>query len=165
MAIEIKPLTVHLMEIFFRSSRDALQRARSAKSDQILVIETTGLNIFAHRRGETQASLESIVFSFLTIEAAINYLYFREEPTHGAKGLRRWLREKWKRGLSVNDRFVLLLSEYATGNLDDYHPLGKCFSEFTSFRNLIVHAYPEQYHALVEPGSMPDELLVHDVES
>ena len=122
--IQLRPLIVDLVESFFRSSRDALERARMAKSDQAAVVEPTGLNIFSHRRGETQASLESIVFSFLTIEATINYLFFREQPGGRSKGLHRWLREKWKRGLSVHDRFVLLVSQYATGNLDEFHPLG-----------------------------------------
>ncbi len=158
------PLIVDLVGIFFRSSRDALERARSAKSDQAAVAEPTGLNIFSHRRGETQASLESIVFSFLTIEAAINYQFFNEQRSRELNNLDSWLRQKWRRSLSVYDRFVLLVSQYSTANLDDFHSLGALFSEFIGFRNRIVHAHPEQYRALVEPGSTPDNLFLHDVE-
>ena len=61
--VEVLPLTVGLDGYFFRSSRDALERALCAKASQT-VSEPTGLNVFTHRLGETQASLESIVFAF-----------------------------------------------------------------------------------------------------
>lgn len=162
--VQILPLIIDLVGSFFRSSRDALERARTAKSDQASVAEPTGLNIFSHRRGETQASLESIVFSFLTIEATINYMFFNEQRSRGLNTLDSWLRKKWKRSLSVYDRFVLLVSQYSTANLDDFQYLALLFSEFIAFRNRIVHAHPEQYQALVEPGSTPNDVLVHDVE-
>ncbi len=162
--IDILPLIVDLVGSFFRSAREALERARSAKSGQAEWAEPTGLNIFSERRGETQASLESIVFSFLTIEATINYMFFNEQQSHGLSTLDSWLRQKWKRSLSIYDRFVLLVSQYSTANLDDFQYLTSLFSEFIGFRNRIVHAHPEQYRALVEPGSTPDEVLVHDVE-
>jgi hypothetical protein len=56
------------------------------------------------------------------------------------------------------------VSQYGAGNLDDFQRLGALFSEFISFRNRIVHAHPEQYHALVEPSIVPNEVLVHDVD-
>jgi hypothetical protein len=115
--IDVVPLIVDLGNSFFRSSRDALHRAQSAKSGQGPVAEPTGLNIFSHRQSETQASLETIVFAFLTVEATINYLFSREQSAR-SWGLHAWLREKWKRSLSVHDRFVLLVSQYATGNLE-----------------------------------------------
>ena len=162
--VEILPLIIDLTGSFFRSSRDALERARNAHSNSIKVVEVTGLNVFSHRRPETQASIESIVFLFLTIEANINYLFFAEQRSRTLKNMEKWLRQKWKHGLSVYDRFVLLVSQYATANLNDFQYLTSLFSEFIGFRNRIVHAHPEQYHALVEPGSVPGEMLVHDVE-
>lgn len=163
--VKILPLIVDLVDSFFRSSRDALERARTGKSGQPAVGEPTGLNIFSHRRGETQGSLESIVFSFLTIEAAINYMFFSEQGWRRVKTLDSWLRQKWKRSLSVYDRFVLLVSQYSTANLGDFQYLASLFSEFIGFRNRIVHAHPEQYQALVEPGPIPGEVLIHDVEA
>jgi hypothetical protein len=161
--IDVVPLIVDLGNIFFRSSRDALHRAQSAKSVQDQVAEPTGLNIFSHRQNETQASLETIVFAFLTVEATVNYIFFHEQSAD-SKGVRAWLRDKWKRNLSIHDRFVLLVSQYATGNLNDFQRLGMLFLEFITFRNRIVHAHPEQYQALVEPSTVPNEMLVHDVE-
>jgi hypothetical protein len=79
--INLAPLIVESVRTFFASSRDALERARNAKSSQAVLIEPTGLNIFEHRHEEKQASLECIVFSFLAVEACINYLFFREH--HG----------------------------------------------------------------------------------
>lgn len=163
--IRILPLIVDLVGSFFGSSRDALDRARQAKNEQQVLREPTGLNIFSHRRGETQASLETIIFSFLTAEAMINYLFFNEQRSTGARRLDRWLRQRWKRGLSIQDRFVLLVSQYSLANLDDFHHLEMLFSEFVTFRNRIVHTYPEQYDALVQPGDVPDEVFIHDVEA
>jgi len=163
--VKILPLIVDLTGSFFRSSRDALERARNAQSNSTAVAEPTGLNVFSHRQPETQASIESIVFSFLTIEANINYLFFEEQRSRTLKNMEKWLRQKWKHGLSVYDRFVLLVSQYAMANLNDFQYLTSLFSEFIRFRNRIVHAQPEQYHALVEPGSVPGEVLVHDVEA
>ena len=161
--IKILPLIVDLVGSFFRSSRDALNRASRAKANQTTQ-EPTGLNIFTHRREETQASLESIVFSFLTIEATINYIFFNEQRSRQQRGMDRWLREKWKRHLRVYDRFVLLVTQYSTGTLDKFPSLVTLLSEFIAFRNRIVHAHPEEYDALVEPGEAPGEILVHDVE-
>jgi len=163
--IDILPLVVHLFGRFFDSSRDALDRARQARADQEATTEPTGLNIFSHRRSETQASLETILFSFLTVEATINYLFFNEQQSTRPKRLDRWLQQKWKRGLSLHDRFVLLVSKYSTANLDDFQYLETLFCEFVNFRNRIVHTYPEQYDALVEPGVIPNEVLAHDVEA
>jgi hypothetical protein len=121
--------------------------------------------VFSHRRGETQASLECIVFSFLTIEAAINYLFLIAHPLGRAKSFESWLQKKWKGGsLSVYDRFVLLTSYYADGRLDGFQHLTLLFLEFINFRNRIVHAHPERYQALVQPGCNPDEFLIHDVQ-
>ena len=159
------PLIVELIGSFFASSGDALERARNAKSTQVVLAEPTGLNIFVHRQAETQASLECIVFSFLTVEACINYLFFREHHGGSSNSLAAWLKQKWRRGgLSVYDRFVLLVDQYATARLSDLQTLCALFSEFISLRNLIVHAYPSEYRALVEEESGSEYSYVHDVE-
>ena len=159
------PLIVELIGSFFASSGDALERARNAKSTQVVLAEPTGLNIFVHRQAETQASLECIVFSFLTVEACINYLFFREHHGGSSNSLSAWLKQKWRRGgLSVYDRFVLLVDQYATARLSDLQTLCALFSEFISLRNLIVHAYPSEYRALVEEESGSEYSYVHDVE-
>lgn len=159
--VKIMPLTVNLVGTFFRSSRDARWRARSARnarSDH----DTKELNIFTHRQPETQASLESIVFSFLTLEAAINYVFFTTGYSHTPPtGMERWLHGKWK-SLRVYDRFVLLATNYAP--LSEFQSLVTLFEEFTTLRNRIVHSYPDRYDALVEQSSTPDEVLIHDVE-
>ena len=163
-AVEVLPLTVDLVGSFFRSSRDALERARRAKSLQPALPEPTGLNIFTHRRDETQASLESLVFSFLTIEAAINCTFFHEQRSPMLTQMDRWLRDKWKRHLGVYDRFVLLVAHYSSDSLDRFQPIVRLLAEFITFRNRIVHAHPEEYAALVEPGDGPDEVRIHDVQ-
>lgn len=123
------------------------------------------VSTFTHYcRDETQASLESIIFSFLTIEATINYIFFNEQRSRQPGGMDRWLREKWKRQLRVYDRFVILVIQYSTGTLDEFPSLITLLSEFIAFRNRIVHAHPEEYDALVEPGKTLGEVLVHDVE-
>lgn len=161
--VKILPLIVDLIENFFRSSRDALERARRSWTDNSIK-EPTGLNIFSHRHAETQASIESIVFSFLTIEATINYIFFNELGNRQLKGLDKWLQQKWRRNLSVYDRFILLVNQYSTANLNDFQHLTSLFAEFITFRNRLVHAVPEQYHALVESGPNEKEVFLHDVE-
>jgi hypothetical protein len=160
--VEILPLIIDLTGSFFRSSRDALERARQAqlnKSPQ----EPAGLNIFPYR-AEGQASIESIVFSFLTIEATINYLFFNELRERQLKGIEKWLRQKWKWNLSIYDRFILLLNQFSMADVDNFQYLTSLFTEFITFRNRIVHAMPEQYHALVERSGTESEVLLHDVE-
>jgi hypothetical protein len=183
--IRVVSLTVELIGSFFASSRDALERARDAKSSQVVKfpdapggVEPTGLNIFVHRRAETQASLECIVFSFLVLEACINYFFFVEQRGgSNTGGFTAWLRQKWQRGgLSISDRFLLLVDRYTTALQEpqgrkaysaqprrNFEHLSSLFSEFITFRNRIVHAYPEEYHALVEEESAADYFFVHDV--
>lgn len=161
--VKILPLIVDLIGNFFRSSRDALERARHARPNNSIE-EPTGLNIFSHCHAETQASIESIVFSFLFIEATINYIFFNELRNRQLKGLDKWLQQKWRRNLSIYDRFILLINQYSTANLDDFQHLTSLFLEFITFRNRIVHAMPEQYHALVESGSDENEVFIHAVE-
>lgn len=38
------------------------------------------------------------------------------------------------------------------------------FKEFVSFRNRIVHSYPDKYDALVEFSDIPGEVFIHEVE-
>ena len=161
--VKIFPLIIDLMGIFFRSSRDALNRAQHAQSNRN-AHEPTGLNIYSHCRSETQASIECIVFSFLTIEATINYLFFNELRDRQLKGLDKWLQQKWRRNLSVYDRFILLVNQYSTANIDNFQHLTSLFLEFITFRNRIVHAMPEHYHALVESSADENEVFIHDVE-
>lgn len=161
--VEILPLTVDLVGSFFRSARDALGRALRAKSVRT-VHEPTGLNIFTHRRGEAQASLETVVFSFLTIEATINYIFFNEQRCRPLSGMDRWLRNKWRRHLRVYDRFLLLVTHYSSDPVDKFQSMVTLLSEFITFRNRIVHAHPEEYDALVESGDEPDEVRIHDVQ-
>jgi hypothetical protein len=66
--IDIVPLIATLIKAFYRSSRDALARVAAASKART-ADGPTGLNIFPHRHTETQAALETIVFSFLTVEA------------------------------------------------------------------------------------------------
>jgi hypothetical protein len=160
--VQILPLIVGLIGSFFRSSRDALERAQQAKLNKSPQ-EATGLNIFP-RKAEIQASIESIVFSFLTIEATINYIFFNELRSRQSKGLEKWLQQKWRWNLSINDRYILLLNQYSSANLDDFQCLTSLFVEFIAFQNRIVHAVPEEYYALVELNPGEDECLLHDVE-
>ena len=163
--INLAPLIVEFVRTLFASSRDALERARNAKSSQAVLIEPTGLNIFEHRQEETQASLECIVFSFLAVEACINYLFFREHHGGHSNDFTEWLKQKWRRGgLSVYDRFVLLVDRFAVAKLSDLRSMCTLFTEFISVRNLIVHAYPSEYRALVEEESGSEYGFIHDVE-
>jgi len=163
--INVAPLIVEFVRTFFASARDALARAQSAKASQAVFAEPTGLNIFDHRQPETQAALECIVFSFLAVEAYINYLFFTENRLVHSNEYIDWLKQKWRRGgLSVYDRFVLL-EQFALARKGDLRILCSLFREFISTRNLIVHAYPSEYQALVEEESDCDYAFIHDVES
>src|SRR5258708_34601317 len=137
--IKLIPLIVELIGSFFASSRDALERSRNAKSSQVVLTEPTGLNIFVHRQAETQASLECIVFSFLAVEACINYLFFREHRWGSSNSLTPWLKQKWRRGgLSHYDRFVLLVDQYATAKFRDLQAFCAIFAEFICSRTPIA---------------------------
>ncbi len=161
--VDIIPLIVDLAGSFFRSSIEAFERARRANAVHP-VEEPSGLNVFLEHHVESQAAIESIVFSFLTIEAAINFMFFEQIRSHPPSGLERWLKQKWKGHFSIYDRFVLLVTEYASASLDDFQYLFSLFLEFITFRNRIVHAHPEQYQVLVEPALEPGRVFVHDVE-
>ena len=76
----------------------------------------------------------------------------------------RWLRDKWKWHLRVCDRFILLVAHYSSDRLDKYRSIVTLLSEFITFRNRIVHAHPEEYDALAEPGDEPGEVRIHDVQ-
>ncbi|MFV2074083.1 MAG: hypothetical protein ACC742_15735 [Thermoanaerobaculales bacterium] len=161
--IEILPLIVGLRGTFFRSSRDALDRAEMARQSQAAVEEPTGLNIFQYRHSETQAVLESVVFSFLTVEADINSHFFDQQGHFARSGLDKWLRKNWRR-LSILDKFQLLRSDSTEHDRSAIQELASLFSEFASFRNRLVHARPEVYDALVQRDEMTDEAHLHDVE-
>jgi len=160
--IDIVPLIATLIKAFYRSSRDALARVAVASKART-ADGPTGLNIFPHRHTETQAALETIVFSFLTVEATINFLFFLQCRDSNMR-LDRWLKQKWKRSLSIEDKFVVLFNQYTSIDLGKFQSVTFLFSEFVTFRNRIVHSHPEVYDALVEPSHIPEEILVHDVE-
>lgn len=161
---DVLPLIVDLMGSFYRSSRDALERAsKAACANHSRHI--TGLTIFSEKNAETQATLETIIFSFLTVEATINYIFFNEqEYKTNQSGLDRWLKKKWKNGFSISDKFNLLFNKYATTDLDKLQNVTSLFYEFASFRNRIIHSYPEKYDALVEYSDIPGEILLHAAE-
>src|SRR3972149_2484133 len=161
--IDILPLTVDLIGVFFRSAKNALARAKHATIIHQST-EITGLNIFSKKHAESQAAVETVVASFLAIEATINFTFFSEINTHTNKsGLDKWLRKKWKRNLSISDKFLLLL-HYSSTDLNKFQALTTLFHEFIILRNRIVHSYPEQYDALVEPSDIPNEVLIHAVD-
>lgn len=83
---------------------------------------------------------------------------------HQLKGLDKWLQQKWRRNLSIYERFILLMNQYSTDSLDNFQYRTSLFTEFITFRNRIVHAMPEEYHALVESTSNENEAFVHAVE-
>jgi len=162
--IDVVPLTVELIELFHRSARDALRRAKDA-ADSHPYQEVTGLTIFPQRNAETQATIESVVASFFAVEATLNYVFFSEmENEHNQSGTNRWLKRKWKGSLSVSDKLVLLFSQYATTDLNKFQNVVSLFHEFVTFRNRIVHPYPEKYEALVESADLPGEVLLHAVD-
>ncbi len=161
---DVLPLTVELIELFYSSSLDALARARTAANTNYSR-HITGLTIFPNNFSETQATLETVIFSFLTIEATINYIFSNEqEQKFNQPGIDRWLKNKWKRGLSISDKFVLLFNRYSSTDLDKFQNVTSLFYEFISFRNRIVHSYPEKYDALVEYSDVPGEVFIHAVE-
>ena len=162
--VDVLPLIVDLIGLFYRSSLDALKRAKTAAYAHPFR-ECTGLTVFSQRDAETQATLESVIASFLTIESTINYTFFSElDHKHSQSGLDRWLKQKWEGRLSILDRFNLLFSQYAITELDKFQSVTSLFQEFVTFRNRIVHPHPEKYAALVEHSDIPGELLIHEVE-
>lgn len=162
--VKILPLIIDLTWIFFRSSQDALERARNARPNN-KIEESTNLSILSHcRHAEIQASIESIIFSFLIIEATINYIFFNQLRGRQSKGLDKWLQQKWRRNLSIYERFILLMNQYSNDNLDNFQYLTSLFTEFITFRNRIVHAMPEEYQALVESAPNENEAFVHAVD-
>jgi len=161
---DVLPLTIDFIGFFFKSSRDALERAaqyaQSIKSHHV-----TGLTVFPNKSAETQATLETVIFSFMTIEATINYIFFKEqEEKYNQSGIDRWLKNKWRGGLSISDRFFLLFNKYSSADLNKFQNVSSLFNEFISFRNRIVHSYPDKYDALVEFSDIPGEVFIHDVE-
>jgi len=162
--IDVLPLIVDLIGSFYRSSLDALGRAKTAAYSHPFR-ERTGLTTFSERDAETQATLESVVASFIAIESIINYAFFNEiDHKPSQSGLDRWLKQKWKGNLSILDRFNLLFSKYATTELARFQSVTSIFQEFVTFRNRIVHPHPEKYDALVERSDIPGEVLIHAVE-
>lgn len=161
--IKISPLIVDSIGRFFRSSRDALERSKHAQENNSEQ-DPTGINVLINHQAEAQASIESIVFSFLTIEATINYFFFVEMRNRQLKTFDRWLQQKWKRSMSINDRFIILVNQYTMANTDDFQYLMTLLSEFITFRNRIVHAMPEEYNALVEETVDESDILYYDVE-
>ena len=96
--IDILPLTVDLIGVFYRSARDALVRVKHATNTHPAE-KITDLNIFPENNAETQATIETVVASFLTIEATINFTFFSEVNERvSSSGLDKWLKRKWKRG-------------------------------------------------------------------
>jgi hypothetical protein len=161
--IDVIPLIVDIIQVFYSSSYDALNRAkRAAQSHSIS--NNIGLTIFSQMHSEVQATMESTIASFFTIEAAINYTFFTEvDNTHNQEDLDKWMKKKWK-NLSLNDRLILLLSKYGITKLDKFQDVIGLFQEFVTFRNRIVHSYPFKYEALVEPTSLPNEVRIHAVD-
>ena len=105
------------------------------------------------------------MFSFLTVEATINSVFFDQLRSHSAPTrLDKWLKQKWKHGLSIADKYVLLFTQYATTDLDKFQDVTSLFLEFITFRNRIVHSHPEVYNALVESSETTNKVLLHDVE-
>jgi len=139
--VEILPLIATLIKTFYRSSRDALARVAAASKTMAGNVPK-GLNIFPHRYPETQAALETIVFSFLTVEATINYVFFEQCRRYSNTRLDRWLKQKWKRSLSIEDKFVVLFNQYTSIDLGKFQNITCLFSEFVTFRNRIVHSHP-----------------------
>ena len=159
--VDVLPLTVDLMELFYRSARDALYRAKDAAGSHPYQ-EVTGLTIFPQRQAETQATVESVIASFFAVEAAVNYVFLIE--TEGRRsGTDRWLKRKWKGGLSLSDKLLLLFSQYAVTDLERFQNVVSLFQEFVICRNQIVHPYPERYEALVEFTDLDEEALIHAV--
>jgi hypothetical protein len=161
---DVIPLIVDLIGSFYNSSLNALTRARTAASVNTSR-HITGLSIF-YNFSEAQATLETVIFSFLTVEATINYIFFNEqESKQNQSGIDRWLKNKWKSSLSISDKFVLLFNKYSSTDLDKFQNVTSLFYEFVSFRNHIVHSYPEKYDALVDFSDIPGGVFVHAVES
>ena len=164
--INILPLTVDLVIVFFNSARDALMRGKLANPEKVESGEVRGLYIFNKSDRLVQTILETVIASFLTVEAVINSCYFEE-----VRG-KRWLSEsdkfikrKWGHGgISITEKLSLILGEYTMVEVDKIQPLFTLFKEFATFRNKIVHSRPDLYDALVEPSIMPDEIIVHAVD-
>ncbi len=99
-------------------------------------------------------------------------LPFGKGTSHGPGA--GWLQATRPHGSSFHDRSVAALekvsqSEAFANSVGYAHKDGVKSLLLTSrdgfgFRNRIVHAHPEQYHALGEQGFTPDDLFVHDVE-
>jgi len=161
---DVLPLIVDFIGSFYRSSTDALERATQA-AQSISSHHVTGLTVFSNRSAETQATIEAIIFSFMTIESTINYIFFnKQEEKHNQSGIDQWLKNKWKSGLSISDKYVLLFNKYSSVDLDKFQNVSSLFKEFVSFRNRIVHSYPDKYDALVEFSDIPGEAFIHEVE-
>lgn len=158
--IEILPYSLDLLDVFYSSSRDALARAKHTT-----ITHSAARNSLGQKYAETQGVIETVVASFLAIEAATNYTYFHEVNGRTSESaLDKWLKKKWKRGLSISDKLMLLLDQYSSVDLNKFQALRTLFNEFIVFRNRIVHSHPEEYDALVELSDISDEVWIHAVE-
>jgi len=162
--IDILSLNIDLINTFFCSAHDALKRAQHANNTNFNKRDLE-LNIFPEKHAEFQAAIETIIASFLAIEATINYAFFyMTDNSSSNSGLDKWLKNKWKRSLSISDKFFLLMESYFYTDLNLFQDIKILFHEFVTFRNRIVHSHPEQYDALIEETDILEEVILHDFE-
>ncbi len=68
--IDVLPLSVDLVVVFFNSARDALRRGKLAKPEKPETGEVRGLFIFNESAKLVQAVIETAIASFLTVECS-----------------------------------------------------------------------------------------------
>lgn len=163
--IDILPLTIDLVVIFFNSARDALLRGKHVAPEQLELGEVRGLYVFNRGERIVQAAIETVITSFLSIEALINTCYFNElNENKRLSESDKFINKKWVYGMNIMDKLSLILGQYTMVEIDKIKPLLTLFKEFVTFRNKIIHSRPDIYDALVEQSDIPNEVTVHALD-
>ena len=140
-------------------------RVKRAAPEQLEHGEVRGLYIFNKGNRIVQASIETVIASFLSIEAMINTCYFEElSGKNRLSESDKFIKKKWSYDINIIDKLSLILGEYTMVETDKIKPLFTLFIEFATFRNKIVHSRPDIYDALVEQSDIPNEVTVHALE-
>lgn len=121
--------------------------------------------------------LTTCVLSFLSLEAAINLLFY-ETFVSEIRSIRKpvppqllqHLRRSWKNNLSVKDKYLLLPPLVSDFEFDAGSDPYQLFDEFVRFRNGLVHSKPKTQKTTVkithiEDGNPGGELLNNQIEA
>jgi len=159
--IQVVKLRIDLVNSLFCSARGALDRAKRANPYSSYAETQSEPRISSAE--EIQATVETCTTAFFTVEAALNRIFFESLKTKTQTPFDKWLKSRWRFGLSILDKITLPLHEYANTDFTDFPLLREIFVEFTNFRNRLVHTAPQEYELLLQYPEGQEGGLLEDV--